>query len=43
MMVNFEQNGIVQTTPNFELFDKKKQVFKTIFNKALTPFVKTFL
>ena len=41
---------MVQTTQNFELFDqkkkkkkKKKRSFKTIFNKALIPFWKTFL
>ena len=58
MLVKFEQNRIVETTRNFELFDEKKKkkkkerkkkrrkkhVFiKTIFDKALTPFWKTFL
>ena len=45
MLVNLEQNRMVQTTRNFEFFDKK-QVFitiKTIFDKELTPFWKTFL
>ena len=46
MLVKFEQNRMVQITRNFELFDKKqtkKRGFKTIFEKALTPFWKTFL
>ena len=52
MLLKFEQNRMVQTTQNFELFDKKKkkkkkkknpQVFMTIFNKELMPFWKTFL
>ena len=56
MLVKFEQNRMVQTTRNFELFDKKNKqkknkkqkkkktsFFKTIFDKALTPFWKTFL
>ena len=43
MLVEFEQNRRVQTTQNFELFDKKRVFFKTIFDKALTPFWKTFL
>ena len=48
MLVKFEQNRMVQTTQNFELFDKKKKqkknrFFKTIFYKELTPFWKTFL
>ena len=43
MLVKFEQNRIVQTTRNFELFDKKKMFFKTIFDKALAPFWKMFL
>ena len=40
MLVDFEQNRMVQTTRNFELFDKK---WLTIFDKALTPFWKMFL
>ena len=40
--VKFEQNRLVETTRNFELFDKKR-VFITIFDKELTPFWKTFL
>ena len=44
MLVKFEQNCMVQTTRNFELFDThKKRVLKIIFDKALTPFLKTFL
>ena len=69
MLVKFEQNLIVrlQTTRNFELFDKNKNktkqnktkqnktkqnktkqkqktgFLKTNFDKALTPFWKTFL
>ena len=43
MLVKFEQIRIVQTTRNFELFDKKLGFLKTTFDKALTPFWKTFL
>ena len=50
MLVEFEQTRMVQTTRNFELFWPKKKktkqktgVFKTIFDKALTPFWKTIL
>ena len=44
MLVKFEQNGMIQTTRNFEFFDKKKvRVLKAIFDQALTPFWKTFL
>ena len=47
MPVKFEQNRIVQTARNFELFDKKKikknGSFITSFDKELTPFWKTFL
>ena len=47
MLVKFEQNCMIQTTRNFELFDKKKKkkngIIKTIFDKALTQFWKTFL
>ena len=43
MPVKFEQNRMVQTTRNFELFDKKPVFFITIFDKELTPFWKTFL
>ena len=44
MLVKFEQNCVVQTTRNLELFDKKKKLFlKIIFDKALAPFWKTFL
>ena len=49
MLVKFEQNCMVQTTQNFELFDEKqtnKQTkqnkngfYETIFDKALTPFL----
>ena len=48
MLVEFEKkNRMVQTTRNFEPFDKKKKkkknrVLKTIFDKDLTPFWKTF-
>ena len=41
MLMKFEQNRIVQTTRNFELFDKN--LFLNHFDKALTPFWKTFL
>ena len=46
MLEIFERNRTVQTTWNFELFDKKKKkkkktvFFKTIFDKVLTPFFK---
>ena len=44
MLVKFEQNHAVQTTRNFELFDKKPGFFLiTIFDKELTPFWKTVL
>ena len=33
MLVKFEQNHMVQTTQNFELFEKKNGVFMTIFDK----------
>ena len=42
MLVKFEQivwSKVLQTTRNFELFDKKR-VFLTIFDKELTPFLK---
>ena len=42
MLVEFEQNFTVQHIRNFEFFDKKP-FFKTIFDKVLTPFWKTFL
>ena len=35
MLVKFEQNRIVRTMQNFELFDKK---WFNSFDKALTPF-----
>ena len=41
MLVKFEKNRMVQTTHNFELFDKTP-VFLTIFDKDLTPFWKSF-
>ena len=40
MLVKFEQNRIVRTTQNFELFVKK---WLTISDKVLTPLWKTFL
>ena len=43
MLVKFEQNRTIQTTQNFELSDKNTGFLKTIFDKALTPFWKTFL
>ena len=44
MLMKFEQNRMVQTTRNFAFFDQKKIGFlKNIFDKALTPFWKTFL
>ena len=35
MLVKFEQNRMVRTKQNFELFDKK---WLTIFDNVLTPF-----
>ena len=43
MLLKIEQNRVVQTMQNFEIFDKKRNVFKAIFDKALTPFWKTFI
>ena len=40
LLVEFEQNCMVQTIQNFELFDKK---WLTTFDKKLTPFWKSFL
>ena len=40
MLVKFKQNRMVQTTQNYELFDKKWLTI--IFDKALVPFWKTF-
>ena len=40
MLVEFEQNRMVQTIQNCEIFDIK---WLTIFDKVLTPFWKTFL
>ena len=40
MLVKFEQNHIVWTIQNFELFDEKGL---SIFDKVLTPFWKMFL
>ena len=40
MLVKFEQNRMVRTMQNFEIFDKK---WLTIFDKVLKPFWKTFL
>ena len=38
ILVKFKQNRMVQTAQNLELFDKKPVSFKTICDKALTPF-----
>ena len=40
MLVKYEQNRMVWTVQNFELFDKK---WLTIFDKVLTAFWKKFL
>ena len=40
MMVKFEQNRMVQTIQNFDLFDKK---WLSFFDKVFTPIYKTFL
>ena len=41
MLVKFEQNHMVRTIQNYELFGKKKWL--TFFERELTPFWKTFL
>ena len=33
MLVKFEQNRMVETTINFELFDKKKDFSKAVFTQ----------
>ena len=38
MLVKFEQNPMVQTTQNFELYVKNR-FFITIFEKELMPFL----
>ena len=43
MLVKFEQNPMVRNIKKCELYDKKTGFFKTIFDKALTPFWKSFL
>ena len=46
MLVKCKQNYMVQTTRNFEFFDRKKKKTGfciTTFDKALTPFWNTFL
>ena len=40
MLMEFEQNRMVRTIQNFELFNKK---MVNHFDKVLTPFWKTFL
>ena len=40
MPVKFEQNRMVQTTRNFELFDKKNVFFITIFDKKVDAILK---
>ena len=40
ILVNFEQNRMVRTIQNFEVFHEK---WLTIFDKGLTPFWMTFL
>ena len=40
MLVKFEQNHMIRTIQNFDLFDKK---WLTIFDKVLIPFWKMFL
>ena len=43
MLVKFEQNQIIQTTSNLELFDKKLFTMLTISDISLAPFGKRFL
>ena len=43
LLAKFEPNRTVQNVKNFELFDEKSEFLKITFDKALTPFYKTFL
>ena len=43
MLAKFEPNRIVQNVQNLSFWGKKSSFFKSIFDKALTPFCKTFL
>ena len=43
MLVQFEQIRIVRTTRNFSFLTKKTGFLKSFFDKAFTPFWKTFL
>ena len=43
MLAKFEPNRKVRNVQNVEFFAKKNEFFKTIFDKALTPFCKAFL
>ena len=43
MLAKFDPNRMVRNVQKFELLDKKPSSFKTIFDKALTSFCKTFL
>ena len=39
MLVQFEQNFMVQTTRNFELFDKKMSILKSLLTKRWRHFL----
>ena len=43
MLAKFEPNHMAQNVQNFDFFDKKSYFLKTIIDKALTSFCKTFL
>ena len=43
MLEEFEANRTVQNVQNLSFCIKKSSSFKTTFDKALTPFCKTFL
>ena len=43
MLAKFDANHMAQNVQNFEFFFDKNRIFKTIFDKTLTPFCKTFL
>ena len=43
MLAKFEQNRMVQQYEILSFLTRKRGFFKTIFDKALTPFLKSFL
>ena len=40
-LTNFEPYRMVRKVNNVQLFDKKTEIFKAIYDKVLTPFCKT--